>query len=73
MEIANKNFYLWKYALSISESISNDVRLGQLTKADLVNYLENIEEAFGKMSDPLNDLQGFVLIEICRSIRRALL
>lgn len=69
----DKNFYLWKYARSISESISNDVRLGQLTKADLVNYLESIEEAFGKTSDRLNDLQGFVLIELCCSIRRALL
>ena len=73
MEEGDKNFYLWKYALLISESISCDIRLGQLTKADLVNYLESIEEAFGKTSDPLNDLQGLVLIELCRSIRRALL
>lgn len=72
MEPENDRFYLWKYVLSISDSITNDVRNRNMTNEDLLNYLESIEEAFGKMNDPLSDFQGFVLCELCRSIRRSI-
>ena len=72
LDLNSDEFELWKYVLSVSDSITTEAKSGDVTKKDLLAYLETIEEAFGKNSDPVKDFQGFVLLELCRSLRRSL-
>lgn len=72
MELEDTNFDIWMSALSISDSITDDLQKGRLNKADLLNYLNTVEELFGTDIDPVEDLKAFVLLQLCRSVRRSL-
>lgn len=67
-----RNFELWKYVLTISQSIEEDLKTGKVGRADLLTYLESIKEIFGKTIDPTEDFQGVVLVELCRSLSRSI-
>lgn len=68
----SEDFSLWKYALSISDYIEQGVKNDQMSKEDLLCYLITIEEAFKSESDPTEDFEAYVLLHLCRAIRRAI-
>jgi len=72
MELDTEDFHFWKLVLSVSDSIASDMEQRQLTKDELLNYLGTIEEVFRKSNDPVSNFQKFVLLELCRSLRKSL-
>lgn len=66
----NDTFQRWKHVLAIAESMDEDAKQGRLGREDLRDYLATIEEVFAS-ADPLEEFQGFALLELCRALRRA--
>lgn len=68
-----QDFGLWKFVLSVSDSMAGDQKRGFAKQSEIIAYLETIEEAFNKNNDPIEDFKGFVLLELCRTLKRSLL
>lgn len=66
------NFELWKSVLTTSELISDTASQNQMSRQDLVLQLNVIEEVFAKTIDPSEDFQGYVVLHLCRSLRRSI-
>lgn len=72
MKISPEQFEIWKFVLATSTSISSDLEKGPVSNLDLVQALNTIEEVCQTTMDPIQDLQGYVLLDLCRTIRKAL-
>lgn len=72
MELEAQDFHFWKLVLSVSDSIAGNTEQGKVTKDELVTFLGTIEEVIGKSTDPVADFQKYVLLELCRSLRKSI-
>jgi len=69
VNLSAEQLQFWKYILSVSESMTKDAESGSIKRADLMQYLESIEETFKKSADPVEQFQRFVLLEFSRAVR----
>lgn len=72
MELEAQDFHFWKLVLSVSDSIAGNTEQGKVTKDELVTFLGTIEEVIGESNDPVADFQKYVLLELCRSLRKSI-
>ena len=70
--MSNENFNLWKSVLTTSEIISEATSQNKINREDLIQQLNAIEEVFAKTVDPSEDFQGYVILHLCRSLRRSI-
>lgn len=68
----NKNFEMWKYVLALSETMIKENESGLMNKVALIDYLNTIEETFVESRDPIENFEGYVLVQLCRSFRQSL-
>jgi hypothetical protein len=68
-----KNFEIWKWLLTTSLLIEENVKDGNVESEYLLEKLETIEAVFGQVADPANDFQSYVLLSLCRSFKRSIL
>lgn len=68
----NENFDLWKSILTTSEIISEATSRNQINRHDLIQQLNAIEEVFAKTIDPSEDFQGYVVLHLCKSLKRSI-
>lgn len=65
-------FHLWKTLLITAETISDVADKKKMNKQDLIFQLNSIEEVFGKSIDPTEDFQGYVVLQLCKSLKKSL-
>ena len=51
LDLNSDEFELWKYVLSVSDSITTEAKSGDVTKKDLLAYLETITNQTPKVFD----------------------
>lgn len=68
----HNKFLKWKQLLTISESILIDIEKGSLQRKDIIDYLNTIEMCFMNSSDPVEDFEGYALVQFCKSIRQTI-
>lgn len=65
-------FSLWKSILTVSDNISDAVNHKKMNKQDLAFQLNAIEEVFEKTIDPSEDFQGYVILHLCKSLKKSI-
>lgn len=67
----DQDFEMWKNLLMISEALSETSMDKKANRDNLISQLATIEEVFAGSAEPVDDFKGYVVIHLCRSIRRA--
>jgi predicted transcriptional regulator len=70
--MSNENFDLWKAILTTSEIISEATSRNKISRDDLVQQLNAVEEVFAKTIDPSEDFHGYVILHLCKSLKRSI-
>lgn len=66
-------FLTWKLVLTVSEAIQGDYEKAQISKESLAEQIGTIEEFLRGNTDPIENLECYSLLHLCRSLRRALM
>jgi hypothetical protein len=66
------DFRLWHHVYLVAEAISRGARNGTIDLIAIENHLTAVEEVFADEWDPHRDFRNYVLLHLCRSIRRSL-
>lgn len=64
--------HFWYYLLNVSESLDAIQPDPEKAREQLLEYLETVEEVFGKSFDPVDEFEKFSATALCKSIRKFL-
>lgn len=62
-------FQRWKYVFAVGESLVGE---NEAKQAELLEYLESIQEAFKDHCDPVDHFEAYALMQFCRGLRDVL-
>jgi hypothetical protein len=66
------DFRLWHHIYLVAEAISRSAEKGTIDLAAIESHLTAVEEVFADEWDPHRDFRNYVVLHLCRAIRRSL-
>ena len=71
MSLSPEDFRFWKSVMDVVDAMESSQQKNQMTKKDLLQFLEGLQDRLQKRNDPLENFEVYVTHRLCRVLSSA--